>query len=57
MLVPLAGIGASAQSPSAETAPLDPTNPVIAELIAATVRYANGRDNAWWTPPAETRHL
>ena len=27
------------------------------ELIAAPVRYANGRDNAWWNPPAETRHL
>ncbi len=27
------------------------------ELIAAPVRYANGRDNAWWDTPAETRHL
>jgi hypothetical protein len=27
------------------------------ELIAAPMRYANGRDNAWWNPPEETRHL
>jgi hypothetical protein len=27
------------------------------EIIEAPVRYANGRDNAWWNPPAETRHL
>jgi hypothetical protein len=29
----------------------------LQELIAAPVRYANGRDNAWWDPPKETRHL
>jgi len=28
-----------------------------AELIGAPVRFSNGRDNAWWTEPAETRHL
>jgi hypothetical protein len=28
-----------------------------ADLVEAPVRYSNGRDNAWWTPPAETRHL
>jgi hypothetical protein len=28
-----------------------------AELAEAPVRYANGRDNLWWEPPAETRHL
>jgi hypothetical protein len=27
------------------------------ELAEAPVHYLNGRDNAWWTPPAETRHL
>src|SRR3954447_21704856 len=27
------------------------------ELIAAPVRYANGRDNDWMSPPKETRHL
>ena len=29
----------------------------LQELIAAPVRYANGRDNAWWETPKETRHL
>jgi len=29
----------------------------LPELIGAPVRYANGRDNKWWEPPAETRHL
>jgi hypothetical protein len=29
----------------------------IDDILAAPVRHANGRDNAWWTPPAETRHL
>ena len=27
------------------------------ELIEAPVQYANGRDNAWWNAPDETRHL
>ena len=27
------------------------------DLVAAPVNYANGRDNSWWTEPAETRHL
>ncbi|WP_341675502.1 GFA family protein [Niveibacterium sp. SC-1] len=27
------------------------------ELIAAPVQYFDGRNNAWWNPPAETRHL
>jgi hypothetical protein len=31
---------------------VDPT-----ELAEAPVHYANGRDNKWWEPPAETRHL
>ena len=29
----------------------------VAELVEAPVRHANGRDNKWWEPPAETRHL
>ncbi len=29
----------------------------LKELIEAPVRHANGRDNQWWEPPAETRHL
>jgi len=27
------------------------------ELLEAPVRHANGRDNKWWEPPSETRHL
>ena len=27
------------------------------DLLAAPIKYANGRDKSWWTPPAETRHL
>lgn len=34
---------------------LDDLDP--AELVAAPVRYFDGRNNAWMTPPAETRHL
>jgi len=40
---------------SIRLASLDGVDPL--ELIEAPVRYANGRDNAWWVPPAETRHL
>jgi hypothetical protein len=34
---------------------LDDVTP--AELIAAPIKYFSGRDNSWWTAPAETRHL
>jgi hypothetical protein len=34
---------------------LDNVDP--AELAEAPVRYSNGRDNAWWESPKETRHL
>lgn len=34
---------------------LDDADPT--ELAEAPVSYANGRDNAWWESPAETRHL
>jgi hypothetical protein len=40
---------------SVKVACLDDIDP--AELLAAPVRYSNGRDNQWWEPPAETRHL
>ena len=40
---------------SIKLASLDDVTPD--ELLAAPVRYANGRDNNWWVPPAETRHL
>lgn len=40
---------------SVKVACLDGLDP--AELVAAPVNYANGRDNKWWEPPSETRHL
>lgn len=40
---------------SVQLGTLDDVTP--AELVEAPVRYANGRDNNWWAPPAETRHL
>jgi hypothetical protein len=27
------------------------------ELVEASVNYSDGRNNNWWNPPAETRHL
>ena len=40
---------------SVKLASLDDIDPV--EIATAPVRYSNGRDNKWWEPPAETRHL
>lgn len=40
---------------SVQVACLDNAEP--AELIEAPVHYSDGRHNAWWNTPAETRHL
>jgi hypothetical protein len=40
---------------SINVACLDDLEP--AELLAAPVRYMDGRADNWWSPPAETRHL
>ncbi len=40
---------------SINLAALDDLDP--AELIAAPLTFYNGRDDKWWEPPAETRHL
>ncbi|HEY5955918.1 MAG TPA: GFA family protein, partial [Polyangiaceae bacterium] len=40
---------------SVQVAALDNVAPE--ELLASPVRYADGRNNAWWNTPAETRHL
>jgi hypothetical protein len=40
---------------SINVAALDDVDP--AELVAAPVKYMDGRADSWWSPPAETRHL
>ena len=40
---------------SINLAALDDLDP--AELVAAPVKYQDGRHDAWWNVPAETRHL
>lgn len=40
---------------SVQLASLD--NATDEELVGASVKYANGRDNNWWAEPSGTRHL
>jgi hypothetical protein len=40
---------------SVQVGSLDDVDPQ--ELVAAPVRYADGRHNNWQVPPSETRHL
>ena len=40
---------------SVQVGTLDDVEPQ--ELINAPVHYSDGRHNAWWNAPAETRHL
>ena len=40
---------------SIKLAALDNVHPT--ELIGAPVKYMDGRNDSWWTPPPETRHL
>lgn len=40
---------------SVRLACLDEIDP--AELAEAPIQYYDGRNNNWWNPPAETRHL
>jgi hypothetical protein len=42
-------------SVSVNVAALDDLDPK--ELLTAPVQYCDGRNNNWWTSPAETRHL
>ena len=40
---------------SINVAALDDLDP--ADLVAAPVKYMDGRADNWWEPPKETRHL
>jgi hypothetical protein len=40
---------------SVNVACLDDTD--AGELAGAPIRFMDGRDNNWWSPPSETRHL
>lgn len=40
---------------SVQVASLDDLD--LADLLSSPVRYADGRNNNWWAPPDEIRHL
>ena len=58
-VIPYGWVAASEWNPaeyvSVNVAALDDLDP--AELLAAPVKYHDGRNDNWWVPPAETRHL
>jgi hypothetical protein len=58
-VIPYGFVDKSEWNPAAyvqvNVAALDNLDP--AELLAAPVMYCDGRNNNWWNPPAETRHL
>lgn len=58
-VIPYSWVPASEWNPteyvSVNVAALDDLDP--ADLIAAPVKFADGRHDNWWNPPAETRHL
>lgn len=40
---------------SVNVAAVDDLDP--AELVAGPIQYCDGKNDNWWNPPAETRHL
>jgi len=58
-VVPYGWVGVSEWNPteyvSVNVAALDDLDP--ADLVPAPVRFCDGRNDNWWNPPAETRHL
>jgi hypothetical protein len=58
-VIPYGWVLASEWNPTAyvsvNVAALDDLEP--AELVEAPVTFCDGKENNWWNPPAETRHL
>jgi hypothetical protein len=58
-VIPYGWVEASEWNPSTyvsiNVAALDDLEP--AELVDAPIRFCDGKDNNWWNPPEETRHL
>ncbi|HMJ54605.1 MAG TPA: hypothetical protein VK540_21130 [Polyangiaceae bacterium] len=40
---------------SVNVAAVDDLDP--AELVAGPIQFCDGKNDNWWNPPAETRHL